>query len=131
MSQKQSLLFFIGAFFVLFMVYMMGINAKKTYFNEKANLETFSKEAKSLAGLKSKFGDKKNTDRTIKTLGRIAAASKDFKKSGARVLVYENLAASTLGNLLRKIENSTLNIKKLEINRQNSSTATLRMEIKK
>lgn len=116
---------------MLFVLYMMGNNAKKSYFNEKVNLESFSKEAKSMAGLKSKFSNKTNKERAIKTLARIAAPNKDFKKSDARVLVYENLAASTLGNLLRKIENSTLDIKKLEINRQNATTATLRMEIKK
>ncbi len=131
MSQKQSLLFFVAAFFVLFMVYMMGNNAKKSFFEEKETLESFAKEAKSLAALKSKFGDKKIVDKTIKTLGRIAPASKDFKKSDVRVLVYENLTVSKLGNLVRKIGNSTLNIKKLEINRLSESSATLRLEIKK
>jgi len=131
MSQKQSLLFFVAAFIILFMVYMMGNNAKQLYFSEKENLESFSKEAKSLSALKSKFGDKKNIDRTIKTLNRIARASKDFKKSDVRVLFYENLTTSTLGNLVRKIGNSTLNIKKLEINRINETSATLRLEIKK
>lgn len=131
MSQKQSLLFFVAAFVVLFIVYMMGNNAKKTYFNEKETLESFSKEAKSLASLKSKFGDKKIVDKTIKTLGRIAPVSKDFKKSDVRVLVYENLTISKLGNLIRKIGNSTLNVKKLEINRLSESSATLRLEIKK
>lgn len=131
MSQKQSLLFFVAAFIILFMVYMMGSNAKQLYFSEKENLESFSKEAKSLSALKSKFGDKKNIDRTIKTLNRIARASKDFKKSDVRVLFYESLTTSTLGNLVRKIGNSTLNIKKLEINRINGTSATLRLEIKK
>lgn len=131
MSQKQSLLFFVAAFIILFMVYMMGSNAKQLYFSEKENLESFSKEAKSLSALKSKFGDKKNIDRTIKTLNRIARASKDFKKSDVRVLFYEGLTTSTLGNLVRKIGNSTLNIKKLEINRINETSATLRLEIKK
>jgi len=130
MSQKQSLLFFVGAFFLLFMIYMMGNNARKTYSLEKANVESFQKEAKSLASLKTKF-DKKSIERTVKTLTRIAAPAKDFKKSDVRVLVYENLALSTLNNLLRKIENSTLNIKKLEINRMNDSSVNLRMEIKK
>lgn len=131
MSQKQSLLFFIAAFFVLFMVYMMGNNAKNAYFNEKENLESFTKEAKSLAALKSKFGDKKNMDKTIKTLNRIVRVTKDFKKSDARVLLYENLSTITLNNLTRKIGNSTLNIKKLEITRINDTSATLRLEIKK
>jgi hypothetical protein len=131
MSQKQSLLFFAGAFFVLFMVYMMGQNAKKDYFAQKESLETFEKEAKSLGALKGKFGDKKALERTLKTLSRITPASRDFKKSDVRVLVYENLAPSTLNSLLRKVENSTLLIKKLEIIRQNASTATVRLEIKK
>jgi len=131
MSQKQSLLFFLAAFSLLFVVYMMGNNAKKTYFSEKDTLETFSKEAKSLAALKSKFGNKKVIDKSIKTLGRIAPTSKDFKKSDVRVLIYENLTVSTLGNLIRKIGNSTLNVKKLEITRLSESSATLRLEIKR
>ncbi len=131
MSQKQSLLFFLAAFVVLFMVYMMGNNAKSAYFTEKENLESFSKEAKSLAALKGKFGDKKNMDKTIKTLNRIVQVSKDFKKSDVRVLLYENLTTVTLGNLIRKIGNSTLNIKKLEITRISDTSATLRLEIKK
>ena len=109
----------------------MGNNAKKSFFSEKESLELFSKEAKSLTSLKSKFGDKKNVQRTIKTLSRIAPATKDFKKSDVRVLVYENLSTATLGNLVRKIGNSTLNIKKLEINRISETSATLRLEIKK
>ena len=131
MTQKQSLLFFILAFLVLVMVYMMGNNAKKAFFSQKESLEIFSKDAKSLATLKSKFGDKKNVQRTIKTLTRIAPASKDYKKSDARILVYEDLSTSRLSNLLRKIQNSTLNIKKLEINRLSETKATLRLEIKK
>ncbi len=131
MTQKQSLLFFILASLLLFMIYMMGNNAKKSFFSEKESLELFSKEAKSLTTLKSKFGDKKNVQRTIKTLNRIVPVTKDFKKSDVRVLLYEELSTSTLGNLLRKIQNSTLNIKKLEINRLNETKATLRLEIKK
>ncbi len=131
MTQKQSLLFFILAFLLLFMVYMMGNNAKKSFFSEKESLELFSKEAKSLATLKNKFGDKKIVQRTIKTLNRIARATKDYKKSDVRVLMYEELSTATLGNLLRKIQNSTLNIKKLEINRLSETKASLRLEIKK
>jgi len=131
MSQKQSLLFFVAAFFVLLMVYMMGQNAKKSYFTQKESLEIFEKEAKSMGALKNKFGNKKALERTLKTLTRITPASRDFKKSDVRVLVYENLAPSTLNSLLRKIENSTLLIKKLEINRKNDSTASVRLEIKK
>jgi hypothetical protein len=131
MSQKQSLVFFFAAFIVLFMLYMMGQNAKKDYFSAKEHLETFEKEAKSMTALKEKFGNKKALDRTLKTLSRIAEASRDFKKSDVRVLVYENLAPSTLNTLLRKIENSTLLLKKLEVTRINDSTATLRLEIRK
>lgn len=116
---------------VLFVLYMMGANAKKQYFAEQENLALFTQEAKSLAGLKSKFGDKKVMQRTLKTLMRIAPVGKDFKRSDARVLVFENLSASTLDALLRKIENSTLNIKKLLITRLNDTSATLRLEIKR
>jgi hypothetical protein len=131
MSQKQSLLFFLVAFLLLFTLYMMGANAKRDYFREKENLELFAQEAKSLAGLKSKFGDKKVLERTIKSLNRIATPSRDFKKSDIRVLVYENLSSSKLNTLLRKIGNSTLNLKRVEIKRQNANLATVRLEIKR
>jgi hypothetical protein len=109
----------------------MGANAKNAYFQEKEHLELFTQEAKSLAGLKSKFGDKKVVERMIKGLNRITPPSRDFKKSDYRVLLYENLSASTLNTLLRKIENSTLNIKRLEITRQNAHSASVRLEIKR
>ena len=131
MSQKQSLLGFVVALLLLLLVYAMGNNAKKSYFNDKEDLALFQKEAKSLTGLKSKFANVKANERTIKTLTRIAPLSKDFKKASTRILIFENLASSTLANLIRKIENSSLEIKRLVINRQNSSTATLRLEIKK
>ncbi len=131
MTQKQSLLFFLLAFLILVLVYTMGINAKKNFFVEKNNVELFSKDAKSLASLKNKFADKKSRQRTIKSLERIAQADKDFKKSDVRVLVYENLSVTVLANLLRKIQNSTLTIKNLEIRRQDAAKASLRMEIKK
>ena len=130
-ESKTEFTIFLGGFFVLFMVYMMGNNAKNSYFSEKKNLEGFSREAESLAALKSKFGDKKIMDKTIKTLNRIVRATKDSKKSDSRVLLYENLSITTLNNLTRKIGNSTLNIKKLEITRINDTSATLRLEIKR
>ena len=131
MTQKQSLLFFILASLILIMIYIMGNNAKKDFFSEKENLELFSKDAKSLSTLKNKFADKKNVQRTIKTLNRIARATKDFKKSDVHVLIYEDVSSTVLANLLRKIQNSTLNIKKLEINRLSGAKASLRLEIKK
>jgi hypothetical protein len=130
MSLRQSLIFFIGAVLALFVTYMMGQNARKSYMQEQSTLEAFEKDARSLAGLKSKFSDKENIDRAIKTLKRIAPTSKDFKKSDARVLLFENLDAGKLGSLIRKVENGTLNLKKFEIIRQSNESASLRLEIK-
>ncbi len=131
MTQKQSLLFFLLASLLVGLMYSMASRAKGDFFAQKERLELFSKDAKSLAALKSKFADKKSKQRTIKRLEHIATASKDFKKSDARVLVYEDLSANVLANLLRKIQNSTLAIKKLEIDRQSAAKATLRLEIKR
>ncbi len=131
MSQKQSLLFFVVASLLLGLVYVMGTNAKRAYMVEKGRLESFTKEAKSLSTLKERFANNQNRERTLKMLHRIVAPSKEFKKSDVHVFVYENLAASTLNNLVRKIENSTLEIKRLEIDRINEASATLTMEIKK
>ena len=131
MSLKQSLFALVAAVFALLLMFMMGQNAKKSYIQEQASLESFSKEAKSLAGLKAKFSNKENVQRAIQTLNRIARPAKDFKKSDVQVLVYENLKESTLGVMLRKIENGTLDIKKLDVIRVNGESATLRLEIKK
>ncbi len=131
MSLKRSILFLFALVLALFLLFMMGQNAKKSYEKEKENIEIFAQEAKSLSTLKRKFGDKKAFSRAVSTLTRIAKPSKDYKKSDVRILLFENLAPSTLNNLLRKIENSTLLLKKLEITRQNSATASVRLEIKR
>jgi len=131
MSLKQSLLFFVGAMLSLLVLFIMGQNARKSYLTQKSALESFSAQARSLAGLKAKFGSKEHTKKVLDSLNRIAAPARDFKKSELRVLVYENLKISTLDALVRKIQNSTLDIKKLEIVRQDNEKATLRMEVKR
>ncbi len=131
MSQKNSIIMSAGVLLLLFVLYMMGNNAKKAYVSQKSALERFESQAHSLATLKEKFGDKNAMNRTLKTLERIAPVSKDLQKSSSRLLMYDNISATTLGNLLRKIENSTLNIKKLEIHRINENSASLHLEIKK
>jgi hypothetical protein len=130
MSKRDSIIFFVASFVVLLIMYLMANNAKKEYHESNIDLQKFEVEAKSLAKLKNKFG-KKSDERVLKAIDRISAKSKDFKKSNSRVLVYENLEASPLANILRKIENSTLIVKSLEIKRESPQNATLRLEIAK
>ncbi len=130
MSRQNSIIFFLLSILIVSFIYMMSRDAKSEYYSSLSDLKKFEVEAKSLAKLKSKFG-KKEDKRVIASLNRISQPSKDFKKSNSRVLVYENLALSTLANMIRRIENSTINIKNIEITRVSDSSANLRLEIEK
>jgi hypothetical protein len=130
MSKRDSIIFFLSSLVLILVIYLMANKAQKDYLQSSKDLQKFEVEAKSLAKLKTKFG-KKSDERIIKAINRISANSKDFKKSNSRVLVYENLEASPLANILRKIENSTLIVKSLEIKRETPQNATLRLEIAK
>jgi len=130
MSKRDSIIFIAVALMLIFGLYLAKKSAKNSYQNEIENLSKFEVEAKSLARLKSTIGDDKDK-RVILSLNRIKAPSKDIKKSDSHIYLYENLSLNTLSSMLRKIQNSTLIIKKLEIKRESDNSANLRLEIGK
>ncbi len=131
MSRNRFLLFALLGVILLLFAYIQKERARDAYMSQKEALLVFEKEAKELGGLKSKHKDKKLIQRTIKYLQKIKATSKDFIKSDSRVLEFDNLDKSVLNQLVKKIQNSTLEVRKLDIIRESASTAKLRMEIKK
>lgn len=131
MSRNRFLLFALLGVILLLFAYIQKERARDAYMSQKEALLVFEKEAKELGGLKSKHKDKKLIQRTIKYLQKIKATSKDFIKSDSRVLEFDNLDKSVLNQLVKKIQNSTLEVRKLDIIRESASTAKLRVEIKK
>ncbi len=131
MTQKRFILFVVLSLVLLLFVYIKKEGAKKEYLVQKVELLAFEKEAKELAVLKNKYKDKKTTARLISSLKRIKAPSKDFTKQDIRVLEFEKLDIRALNQLIKKIQNATFVITKLEIIRESDTDAKLRVEIKK
>ena len=127
-----NFLFFIAFSVVLLLVvYIQKQSAKDEYIKQKQEIVLFEKEAKELAYLKKKYKDKKIAKRFVSNLQKIKAPSKDFTKSNSRVLEFDSLDARELNQLVKKIQNQTLQIKKVDIIRESESTSKLRLEIKK
>ena len=131
MSQKNILLFTVVSVLMLLVIYNMKQNAKATFLSQKEQLVTFEKEAKEIGQLKKRFADKRANRRLLETLKRIAKPSKELDKSKEKILEFEQLKAQKLNALLRKIENSSLKIKRLTVNRIDDLHAKVRLEIAK
>ena len=131
MTQKNTFIFIIVSVLLLLMVYNMKNNAYHTYIEKKEQLVTFKQEAREIGALKKRFKDKSATRRLIATLEKLAKPSKDYDKSKVHILVFENLPNNVLNAILRKIENSGLKVKKLEVNRVDAKNAKVRLEIQK
>jgi len=130
MSKRDSMIYIFVALLLIGLLYITKRSVKTSYQNELSNLTKFEIEAKTLSKLKRSIGkDKEN--RAISSLNRISTPTKDIKKGDSHLYIYENLSLSTLSAMLRKIENSTLIIKKLQIVRNSSNSANLRLEIGK
>ena len=131
MTKNRLLLFVgLGLVFILF-AYVQKNRAQEAYLSQKENLLVFEKEAKELGSLKSKHRDKKVSKRVLDNLKRIKEPSKDYKKSDTRVLEFSQLDNKVLNRLIKKVQNSTLEIRKLDIIRESDENAMLRLEIKK
>jgi len=128
MSRQLSFLFMMMIVLFLTLFYVMAKNAKRDYNESVVELASFEEEAKGVASLKKRFSKEQN-ERVIKALLQIAPASKDYKKSNSRVILFENLSVSSLASLLRRIENSTLRVKDLSITRVSKDSASLKLEI--
>ena len=130
MSRQLNFLFMILIVLFLTLFYVMAKNAKKDYNESVVELAHFEEEAKGVSSLKKRFSKEQN-ERVIRSLLQIAPASKDYKKSNSRVILFENLSASSLASLLRRIENSTLRVRDLSITRVSKDSASLKLEIAK
>jgi hypothetical protein len=123
------LLFGVLAIVLLVFTYLKKDDARDSYMKQKEELLTFEKEAKELGVLKNKQ-NKKTVQRVIQNLKKIQAPSKNFKKSGTRVLVFSELDASKLNRVIKKLQNSTLEIVKLDIIRESESSSKVKVEFK-
>ena len=130
MNKRTLILVAFLATVVLGITYVMAQRAKSDYLDSAKSLVEFETKAKALKQLKQRF-DKHATKRMIETLSRIAPAQNHIPKTNSEIFVYENLSASTLSRLLRKIENSPLQIKNLDITRVSEAGVNLRLEIAK
>ncbi len=129
---KRNLLIFLSVIIVLFgLLFSMVQGVKSEFYEKKSEIEVFKKEAQELAQLKKKYKNKKKTKKIISSLKRVAKVSKDFTKSDQRVLLFDKLNRSVLNKLVKKIINSSLELKKIIINRSEDGSAILRVEIKK
>ncbi len=131
MTQKNTLIFVVISVLLLALFYHLKNDAKEAYFEQKEQLVLFQKEAKEIGALKKRFKDKSMTRRLIASLERISKPTKDQSKSKVRVLVFENLGNNALNAILRKVENSGLKVKKLQIQRLDAQKAKVQLEIKK
>ncbi len=131
MKLDRNMLILIALVLILVLSYTLLGSAKRKYNEQKSSLITFEQEAKSVSTLKRKFDDKGASSRVISSLNRVTKPTKDYKRGDSRVIVYENLAPSSLNIILRKIQNSTLKLKSLEIKRLSPANATISLELKK
>ena len=131
MSQKNILLFALVSLLAILVVYNMKQNAKAEFVTQKEQLVTFEKEAREIGQLKKRFADKRANRRLLETLKRIAKPSKEMDKSKEKILEFERLNAQKLNALLRKIENSSLKIKRLTVRRIDDLHANVRLEVAK
>ncbi len=130
MSKRTLLLMALLSVVILGISYTMTQRAKSDYLESAQRLVAFETKAKVLKQLKRRF-DKQATKRTLEMLARIAPVQNRIPKANSEIFVYENLSASTLSRLLRKIENSALQIKNLELKRVSEAGVNLRVEIAK
>lgn len=131
MSKRNLLIFLSLIILLIVLLFSMVQSVKSEFYEKKSEIAVFSKEAKEFAQLKKKYKNKKDIKRIIISLNRISRATKDFTKSDQRVLLFDKLNKSSLNKLVKKIMNSSLELKKIIINRGEDGSAMLRVEIKK
>ncbi|RUM67673.1 MAG: hypothetical protein DSZ06_00715 [Sulfurospirillum sp.] len=130
MSRRDSLLLILAVFVVLAVLYSLSKNAKEEYIQSIKDISKFEQEAKVLSKLKRKFG-KDEDQRVISSLQRISPIASDIKKANSRVISFENLSSTALYSILRRIENSSLRLKSIDIKRVSAQNANLKLEIAK
>jgi hypothetical protein len=131
MTRKRLLFFVVLGLIVILFAYVQKNRAQEDYLSQKESLLVFEKEAKELGSLKNKHKDKKISKRVLSNLKKIKEPSKDYKKSNSRVLEFSDINSKVLNRLIKKIQNSTLEIQKFDVIRESEEKAMLRLEIRK
>ncbi len=129
MSQRNILLFALLSLLLLLLVYRMRNEAMEAFISQKEQVATFENEAKEIAMLKKRFGDKKATKTALERLRRIATPQKSFLKGKHRIVVFDQLDSTKLNALIRKIANSGLVIRHLTVTRTDDLHARVRLEL--
>ncbi|OQX72733.1 MAG: hypothetical protein B6D59_07635 [Campylobacteraceae bacterium 4484_4] len=115
MTQKQFGLFLLLSLLLLALLFSMRQHARATFLEQRESFVTFEQKARGLAWLKEKFQDKKWRRHQIENLKRISMPESVKERSGAEIYTFSGLDREKLQRLLRKLENSTLLIRKLDI----------------
>lgn len=129
MSQKNLLLFALLSLLLFGILYTMKQNAAEAFREEKRQLASFEKEAKEIGMLKKRFSDKRAQERTLLAIKRIATPKKELTKGKLKIMEFDLLDGTKLNALLRKVENSGLQIQRLMVDRIDDLHAKVRLEI--
>ncbi len=120
------------ALLVTMLLFWWRERAKSELSSQVQAYALFGQKARDIGWLKKKFRDKKWRARQIESLKRIASPKRVTPTSGGERYLFVGLDRVKLERLLRKLENSTLTLRALDIERdEKERTATLKVEIAK
>ncbi len=131
MRESRFIAFVLLFTLLLIFIYIQKQRVANEYMQKKEALIAFEKEAQELGTLKLKYKDKRLSSRALESLKRIESPSKDYVKSNLQVLEFDGLDLEKLNRVIKKIQNSTLKLNKLEIIRVDDTTSKIKMEIKR
>ena len=131
MSRDRFYIFLVLGLVLILFSFIQRNRVKAEYIRDKKALLSFNKEAKELVELRAKEGDKKRQQHFLDSLMKIKNPSKDHSTSNSRVLEFDDLELRSLNQIIKKVQNSTLNIVKFDISRVDDGKAKVRLEIKK
>ncbi len=132
MTSKAFGLSTLVAVLLVALFFSMRQNAKMAFMEQRGSYVTFEQKARSISWLKEKFQDKKWRRHQIENLKRICAPESVKERTGVEIYTFSDLDRGKLQRLLRKLENSTLLIRKLDIfKEEKGAVATLVVEISK
>jgi uncharacterized protein (UPF0333 family) len=127
MSNKDSTLITLGVLIMLSIVVYFASNSQKSKLAIASyNYSILKKEAIELDNLKKKYT---TSSRNLDELRRFKGFAKESKNANIVKFEYITLSPSDLDNLSNKLLNSNLNIKSLNINRDDDFNASLEFEV--
>lgn len=131
MTQRHFLLFIALSLVVLIFTFVQKERSKEAYLQAKSDLVLFEQNAKEMGDLKRKFDDKKGVEKFIKSATSIQAPSKTMRKGDVEIVEFDGLDANRLNRLIKRVQNDTVELKKIEIKRSGEASASVRLEIQK